>query len=181
VCPTGSGGHSNAGLRWTRGHATLAEASEPASRSHSHHFDRGEYIYEALQAGASGFLLKDVRAGQLTEAVRTAASGDALLSPSVTRHVIEEYVRRPPRAEHRAELAALTDREREVLTLIAAALSNAEIGERLHVTEATVKTHVNRLLSKLGLRDRVQAVVYAYESNLISAGVRLPNRTQPRL
>jgi DNA-binding NarL/FixJ family response regulator len=141
-------------------------------------FDRGEYIYEALRAGASGFLLKDVRAGQLTEAVRTAASGDALLSPSVTRHVIEEYVRRPPRSERRAELAALTDREREVLTLIAAALSNVEIGERLHVTEATVKTHVNRLLSKLGLRDRVQAVVYAYESNLISASSRVPGREQ---
>jgi DNA-binding NarL/FixJ family response regulator len=139
-------------------------------------FDRGDYIYEALRAGASGFLLKDVRAGQLTEAVRIAASGDALLSPSVTRHVIEEYVRRPPRAERRTELAALTGRELEVLTLVAAALSNSEIGERLHVAEATVKTHVNRLLSKLGLRDRVQAVVYAYESNLITAGSRAPRR-----
>jgi len=122
-------------------------------------FDRREYIYEALRAGASGFLLKDVRAGQLTEAVRIAASGDALLSPTVTRHVIEEYVRRPLRAERRAELAALTDRELEVLTLVAAALSNAEIGERLHVAEATVKTHINRLLSKLGFCDRGAAGV----------------------
>ena len=129
-------------------------------------FDRGEYIYEALRAGASGFLLKDVRAAQLTEAVRTAASGDALLSPSVTRHVIEEYVRRPPKVEHRAELAALTNREREVLTLVATALSNAEIGERLHVTEATVKTHVNRVFGKLGLRDRAQAIVFAHERGI---------------
>ena len=136
-------------------------------------FDADEYVYEALRSGASGFLLKDVRSGQLVEAVRTVAAGQSLLSPTITRRLIERFIVAgpggpgPPR-----ELAELTPREREVLLLIAEGLSNAEIAGRLYVSEATVKTHVNRLLAKLGLRDRVQAVVLAYESGLIEPGAR---------
>jgi DNA-binding NarL/FixJ family response regulator len=130
-------------------------------------FDRDEYVYEALKAGASGFLLKDVRAGQLTEAIRTVAAGESLLSPAITRRLIEDYVRRPPPGGRPAELALLTARELEVLRLIARGLSNQEIAGTLVVSEHTARTHVGNILSKLGLRDRVQAVVLAYESGLV--------------
>ena len=136
-------------------------------------FDVDEYVYEALRGGASGFLLKDVRSGQLVEAVRTVAAGQSLLSPSITRKLIERFILAGPTGqEPPGELGELTPREREVLLLIAAGLSNAEIAGRLYLSEATVKTHVNRLLAKLRLRDRVQVVVLAYETGLIKPGAR---------
>jgi DNA-binding NarL/FixJ family response regulator len=128
-------------------------------------------VYEALKAGASGFLLKDAPREQLVGAVRTVAAGDALLAPALVRRLIEDFVRRPPPgARSPAELDDLTERELEVLALIARGLANAEIAARLFVSEATVRTHVTHILAKLGLRDRVQAVVLAYESGLIRAG-----------
>ena len=128
-------------------------------------FDEDQLVYEAMRAGASGFLLKSAPPARLAEAVRVIAAGEALLAPSITRRLVEDFVHRPPPGTTPpAELAELTDREREVLALIARGLSNAEIATELVVTEATVKTHVNRLLSKLNLRDRVQAVVLAYET-----------------
>ncbi len=135
-------------------------------------FDMDEYVYEALQAGASGFMLKDVPPEQLVTGIRSVASGDALLAPAVTRRVIEEFVRRPPASVQRPpkEVEELTDRELEVLKLIARGLSNAEIAKELFVSETTVKTHVARVLMKLGLRDRVQAVVLAYESGIVQPG-----------
>jgi DNA-binding NarL/FixJ family response regulator len=135
-------------------------------------FDMDEYVYEALRAGASGFLLKDVPPEQLVTGIRSVASGDALLAPSVTRRVIEEFVRRPPDSVRRppAAVEELTERELEVLRLIARGLSNAEIAKELYVSETTVKTHVARVLMKLGVRDRVQAVVLAYESGLVEPG-----------
>lgn len=133
-------------------------------------FERDEYIFEALQAGASGFLLKNASPEELIHAVRVVASGDALLGPSVTRRVIEDMVRAPVRPELTEHLATLTDREAEVLRGIASGLSNAELAERLIVGEATIKTHVSRVLMKLQLRDRVQAVAFAYESGLIQPG-----------
>src|SRR5919109_1857810 len=129
-------------------------------------FDLDEYVFEALRAGASGFLLKDVRRDDLVHAIRVVARGEALLAPSVTRRLIEDFTRRPvPGA--RTRLTALTPREQEVLELIGQGCNNAEIGETLYVGEATVKTHVGRVLMKLGLRDRVQAVIYAYEAGLV--------------
>ena len=128
-------------------------------------FDLDQYVYDALQAGASGFLLKDAPAHQLVAAVRAAAAGDALLAPSVTRRLITEFARRGPRVAPSA-VKALTERELEVLRLLARGLSNAEIAAELFIAEGTVKTHVARLLSKLGVRDRVQAVVLAYQSGL---------------
>jgi DNA-binding NarL/FixJ family response regulator len=134
-------------------------------------FDLDEYVYEALRAGASGFMLKDAPPSQLVEAVRTVAQGETLLAPAVTRRLVERYVRRPaPDAGAQERLAQLTDREREVLELIARGLSNGEIAARLFLSEATVKTHVTRILSKLDLRDRVQAVVLAYEVGLVEPG-----------
>ena len=135
-------------------------------------FDMDEYVYEALRAGASGFLLKDVPPEQLVAGIRAVASGDALLAPSVTRRVIEEFVRRPPDSVRTppAALADLTPREADVLALIARGLSNAEIAKELVVSETTVKTHVAHVLMKLGLRDRVQAVVFAYESGVVQPG-----------
>ncbi len=135
-------------------------------------FDMDEYVYEALRAGASGFLLKDVPPEQLVAGIRAVASGDALLAPSVTRRVIEEFVRRPPDSVRTPpeNLSELTAREREVLKLIARGLSNAEIAKELFVSETTVKTHVAHVLMKLNLRDRVQAVVLAYESGLVQPG-----------
>ena len=132
-------------------------------------FDMDEYVYEALRAGASGFLLKDVPPEQLVVGIRAVASGDALLAPSVTRRVVEEFVRRPPESARTPapELEELTDRELEVLKQIARGLSNAEIAKELFVSDATVKTHVARILMKLGLRDRVQAVVFAYENGVV--------------
>lgn len=135
-------------------------------------FDMDEYVYDALRAGASGFLLKDVPPEQLVDGIRAVASGDALLAPSVTRRVIEEFVRRPPTSVRTLppELGELTPRELEVLKLIARGHSNAEIATELFVSETTVKTHVAHVLMKLTLRDRVQAVVLAYESGLVEPG-----------
>jgi DNA-binding NarL/FixJ family response regulator len=132
-------------------------------------FDLDEYVYDALCAGASGFLLKDVTAERLFDAVRVIAAGEALLAPSVTRRLISEFALMRPKADAHsaAVLAALTPRETQVLRLVAEGLSNQEISARLVVTEETVKTHVSRVLSKLGLRDRTQAVVTAYESGLV--------------
>jgi DNA-binding NarL/FixJ family response regulator len=134
-------------------------------------FDLDEYVYEAMKAGASGFLLKDVRPEQLAEAVRVVAAGEALLAPAITRRLIDEYVRRPLSGlAAPAELGALTERELEVLKLIARGLSNAEIAASLFLSEATVKIHITHILTKLALRDRVQAVVVAYESGLVLPG-----------
>jgi len=134
-------------------------------------FDLDDYVYEALRAGASGFLLKDASAGELAEAVRVVAAGDALLSPGVTRRLIAEFARLgAPRAATRKSLDGLTDRETEVLALVARGLSNVEIAAHLVVAEQTIKTHVSRVLMKLALRDRAQAVVFAYENGLVRAG-----------
>jgi DNA-binding NarL/FixJ family response regulator len=131
-------------------------------------FDLDEYVYDALSAGASGFLLKDVAAETLFDAVRVVAAGEALLAPTVTRRLIDEFARLRPRAPARPELLEeLTPRETEVLCLVAEGLSNDEIAERLVVSKETVKTHVSRVLGKLRLRDRSQAVIVAYESGLI--------------
>lgn len=132
-------------------------------------FDLDEYVYGALRAGASGFLLKDVPRDELVRAVRTVAAGDALLAPSVTRRLIAEFAQRTPPLEP-PTLDALTPREREVLELIAKGMSNTEIGEHLFIGEATVKTHVGNILMKLALRDRVQAVIVAYEAGLVRPG-----------
>jgi DNA-binding NarL/FixJ family response regulator len=133
-------------------------------------FDVDEHVYEALSAGASGFLLKDVPADQLAHAIRVAAAGEALLAPSVTRRLIAAFARpAPPAPAPVPGLGDLTPRELEVLTLLAEGLSNAEIAARLYVGEATVKTHVARILTKLGVRDRVQAVIAAFRSGLVSA------------
>jgi DNA-binding NarL/FixJ family response regulator len=134
-------------------------------------FDLDEYVYEALRAGAGGFLLKDAPPGQLAEAVRTVAAGESLLAPAITRRLVERFVRRPPpEAAAEERFGDLTERELEVLRLVAAGLSNGEIADSLFLSEATVKTHVTRILAKLGLRDRVQAVVLAYESGLVEPG-----------
>ena len=134
-------------------------------------FDMNEYVYEAMKSGASGFLLKDVKPEQLADAVRTVAAGDALLAPAITRRLIEEFVRRPPPGSTAPpELETLTDRELEVLKLIAKGHSNEEIAKELFVSMATVKTHITHILMKLDLRDRVQAVVLAYESGLVQPG-----------
>jgi DNA-binding NarL/FixJ family response regulator len=132
-------------------------------------FDLDEYVFEALRAGASGFLLKDVRRDDLVQAVRVVAAGEALLAPAVTRRLIEDFARRPAASSPRVatELDRLTPREREVLELIGRGRNNAEIGAELYVGEATVKTHVGRVLMKLDLRDRVHAVIYAYEAGLV--------------
>jgi DNA-binding NarL/FixJ family response regulator len=138
-------------------------------------FDLDEYVYEAMKAGASGFLVKDVRPEQLADAVRVVATGDTLLAPTITRRLIEQFVRRPaPTTGAPADLSELSERELEVLTHIARGLSNAEIAQALFVTEATIKTHVTHILTKLRLRDRVQAVVRAYESGLVEAGATTP-------
>jgi DNA-binding NarL/FixJ family response regulator len=134
-------------------------------------FDLDDYVYEALRAGASGFLLKDAPAADLVQAVRVVAAGEALLAPSVTRRLIAEFAARPRSQRPRpTALTALTPRETEVLRLIARGRSNQEIAAELVVAEQTVKTHVGRILAKLGLRDRAQAVVFAYESGLVAAG-----------
>jgi DNA-binding NarL/FixJ family response regulator len=131
-------------------------------------FDLDEYVYAALRAGASGFLLKDPPPVDLLQGIRVVAAGDALLAPSVTRHLIEEFVRRPVNARaHHVELERLTERELEVLRLVARGLSNQEIGDELFVSPATAKTHVSRLLMKLAARDRAQLIVIAYETGLV--------------
>ena len=134
-------------------------------------FDLDDYVYEALRAGASGFLLKDASARELADAVRLVAAGDALLAPGVTRRLIAEFARMgAPRSPSRKDIEGLTERESEVLALVARGMSNAEIAGHLVVAEQTVKTHVSRILMKLGLRDRTQAVVLAYETGLVHPG-----------
>ena len=136
-------------------------------------FDRNVFVYEALKAGASGFLLKDSPPERLAEAIRIVAAGEAMLAPAITRRLIEEHVRGPrPGREVPTELEELTDREAEVLRLVARGASNAEIADRLYVSQATVKTHVAGVLTKLGVRDRTQAVVRAYESGFVRPGHR---------
>lgn len=134
-------------------------------------FDIDDYVYEALEAGASGFLLKDSLPAELVQAVRVVAAGDALLAPSVTRRLIEQFGKqRPTVSRQTLELNALTDREREVLTLIGRGRSNSEIAAELFISEQTVKTHVGKILAKLNARDRVQAVIFAYNAGLVAPG-----------
>jgi DNA-binding NarL/FixJ family response regulator len=133
-------------------------------------FERDDYVFEALRSGASGFLLKNAPPEELVHAVRVVAAGNALLAPSVTRRIIEQFAQRPVRSELATHLESLTEREREVLILLAGGKSNAELAASLFVSEGTVKTHVSSVLSKLRLRDRVQAVVLAYESGLVRPG-----------
>ena len=133
-------------------------------------FERNDYIFEALRAGASGFLLKNAPSEELVHAVRVVAAGDALLAPSVTRKVIEGFIRRPAQRGNEVELRRLTERETEILQLLATGKSNSELAAHLFVGEGTIKTHVSSVLTKLGLRDRMQAVIFAYESGLIEPG-----------
>jgi DNA-binding NarL/FixJ family response regulator len=135
-------------------------------------FEQDEYVFEALRAGASGFLLKNTPPEDLVQAVRVVAAGDALLAPSVTRRVIEEYAQRSAPVKNEAALELLTERELEVLELLATGKSNSELAKHLFLGEGTIKTHVSHVLAKLGLRDRVQAVVFAYESGLVEPGER---------
>jgi DNA-binding NarL/FixJ family response regulator len=137
-------------------------------------FDLDEYVYEALRAGASGFLLKDAGADELIHAVRVVAGGEALLAPSITRRLIEDYAQRPPKREQPAALGDLTPRELEVLRVLARGLSNGEIARELFLGDATVKTHVARIFAKLDIHDRAQAVVLAYESGLVQPGASAP-------
>ncbi len=130
-------------------------------------FDLDEYVFAALRAGASGFLLKDTPPGDLLAAIRAAAAGDALLSPGITRQLISEFTRQPVPTRPAHDLGELTEREREVLTLIGLGLSNTEIAERLYVSMSTTKTHIGRLLMKLGARDRAHLVIAAYEAGLV--------------
>jgi DNA-binding NarL/FixJ family response regulator len=143
-------------------------------------FDLDEYVYEALRAGASGFVLKDDPAERLLAAIRIVAGGDALLSPAITKRVIERFAR-IPQPTQRTELEDLTERELDVLRLIARGLSNAEIGRELYISDTTVKTHITHILQKLDLRDRVQAVVLAYESGLLDTDARAPGDHDQRL
>jgi DNA-binding NarL/FixJ family response regulator len=141
-------------------------------------FDLDEYVYEAMQAGASGFLLKDVPREQLVAGIRVVAGGESLLAPAITRRLIEQFLRRPPPGTAvPPRLEELSDRELEVLRHLARGMSNAEIAKALYVGDATVKTHVAHILQKLDLRDRVQAVVFAYEAGLVQAGERPANQS----
>ena len=135
-------------------------------------FDLDEYVYAALRAGASGFLLKDAGPSELLQAIRIVAAGDALLAPSITKRLIAEFASRPDPRQGPAELDALTEREREILRLVAAGLSNDEIARRLVISPLTAKTHVSRILGKLGRRDRAQLVTLAYETGLVTPGTR---------
>jgi len=135
-------------------------------------FDLDEYVYDALRAGASGFLLKDSPPEQMIGAIHAAAAGDALIAPPITRRLLDEFVRRPRPDAAAAAVAGLTDREQDVLRCLGRGLSNAEIAAELYLGEATVKTHISSVLAKLGLRDRVQAVIYAYEHGLVIPGGR---------
>ena len=157
------------GLEATR--RIVAEAGEhPVAVLMLTTFDLNEYVYDALRAGASGFLLKDVPPEELIAAVRIVAAGDALIAPAITKRLIEQFARSAPASAPPAAIGELTAREREVLGLVARGLSNAEIAAELVLSDATVKTHVKRVLAKLGLRDRVQAVVLAYETGLVTPG-----------
>jgi DNA-binding NarL/FixJ family response regulator len=154
-------------------HATRQITGDPALSSRVvilTTFERDEYVFEALRSGASGFLLKNAPPEELIHAVRVIAAGDALLAPSVTKRIIEQFANQAVKPELGAQLQSLTQREREVLVLLARGNSNAELAAALFVSEGTIKTHISSLLGKLGLRDRVQAVVLAYESGLITPG-----------
>jgi DNA-binding NarL/FixJ family response regulator len=153
----------------------LVEAGSPARILVLTTFDLDEYVHAAIRAGASGFLLKDVTPAKLVEAIRIVAGGDALLAPSVTRRLLERFAATLPAGDQSSEvLGQLTARETEVLRLLAGGLSNAEIASELVLSEATVKTHISSLLRKLGLRDRVQAVILAYETGLVGARASRP-------
>jgi DNA-binding NarL/FixJ family response regulator len=159
----------------------IAQAGLPSRVLMLTTFDLDEYVYEALRAGASGFVLKDDPPEQLLAAVRTVSHGDALLSPAITKRVIRQFARRPRPAPPK-ELGELSERERDVFRLIADGLSNGEIAQELYISETTVKTHVTHILQKLGLRDRVQAVVLAYQSGVFDSDPEPPgNREQPAL
>ncbi len=160
------------GLEATR--RIIAGAKNPVRIVMLTTFDLDEYVFDALQAGASGFLLKDVPPEQLVAGIRVVANGDSLLSPSVTRRLIASFVRDHDHAPQPAQLDELTTREREIFGLVARGMSNAEIAEQLVVSTTTVKTHVARVLSKLGLRDRIQAVVLAYETGIVVRGQKPP-------
>ncbi len=156
------------GIEATR---TLLSGKDPPRVLMLTTFDLDEYVYDAMRAGASGFMLKNAPPEELAAAVRTVAAGDALLAPSITRRLIEAFVQRPRSPDGKpAKLAELTDRELDVLRQVARGLSNAEIAAELYLSEATVKTHVNRILTKLALRDRTQAAVLAYESGVVQPG-----------
>jgi DNA-binding NarL/FixJ family response regulator len=156
------------GLEATR--RIMAATSQPPRILMLTTFDLDEYVFEALHAGASGFLLKDVPPEQLVAGIRTVAEGDSLLSPSITRRLIESFVREQQRAQRPPQIDELTARELEIFGLVARGLSNAEIAGHLVVSSTTVKTHVARVLAKLGLRDRIQAVVLAYETGIVQPG-----------
>jgi DNA-binding NarL/FixJ family response regulator len=156
------------GLEATR--RVLAEAGPAVRVLVLTTFDLDEYVYEATRAGASGFLVKDVAPADLVHGIRTVTAGDALLAPSVVRRLLEQFVRRPPPGGAPSRLGSLTEREREVLELIGRGLTNDEIAGRLFISGTTVRTHVTHVLQKLGLRDRVQAVIAAYESGLVRPG-----------
>jgi DNA-binding NarL/FixJ family response regulator len=159
----------------------LVRAGSPAHVLVLTTFDADEYVYEAMRAGASGFLLKDAPREQLVAGVRLVARGEALLAPAITRRLIERFVHRPPPGSHAPPgLDELSERELDVLKLVARGFSNAEIASELYVSEATVKTHVGHILQKLTLRDRVQAVVAAYESGLVEPDRRKPAQTPSR-
>jgi DNA-binding NarL/FixJ family response regulator len=162
------------GLEATRRILGKADENHPIAILMLTTFDLNEYVYEALRAGASGFLLKDVPPEQLIAAVRIVAAGDGLIAPAITRRLIEQFARTAPPSTPPPELEQLTPREMEVLTLIARGLSNSEIAAQLVLSQATVKTHIKRLFSKLGVRDRVQAVVLAYEAGLVAPGDSAP-------
>jgi DNA-binding NarL/FixJ family response regulator len=165
------------GIQATR---DIADAGLPSKVLILTTFDLDDYVYAGLRAGASGFLLKDTQPDDLVAAIRTVASGDAVLGPGATRRLIRQFTAQPPEqpSGRRAEQirAVLTGREEDVFSLVAAGLSNGEIASRLHLSTGTVKIHVGRILAKLGLRDRVQAVVLAYESALITPGLRPPDQ-----
>jgi DNA-binding NarL/FixJ family response regulator len=158
------------GLEAARRILAQADEAHPVAILMLTTFDLNEYVYDALRAGASGFLLKDVPPEQLIAAVRVVAAGDALIAPTITKRLIEQFARTAPPRTPPAQLERLTPRELEILTLIARGLSNGEIASELVLSQATVKTHVKRILSKLDLRDRVQAVVLAYEAALVTPG-----------
>jgi DNA-binding NarL/FixJ family response regulator len=153
--------------------ATRRLASDPAIQARIlilTTFDEDEYVYDALRSGAAGFLLKSCPPEELLHAVRRTAAGDTLLAAEITRRLVDDYLTRSAPNAHDADLGRLTDREREVLTLIGRGCTNAEIASQLYLGEATVKTHVNRIFAKLGVRDRTQAVIVAYESGLVRPG-----------
>jgi DNA-binding NarL/FixJ family response regulator len=158
------------GIEATRRLVAEADDDHPVAVLMLTTFDLDGYVYDALRAGASGFLLKDVLPEQLTAAVRVVAAGDALIAPAITKRLIAQFSRSAPPSTPPPELAELTAREIEVLTLVAKGLSNGEIAAELVLSQATVKTHVKRIFGKLGVRDRVQAVVLAYEAGLVTAG-----------